>query len=271
MTEPFYHAQEMFSFLPDYPSCHASTIVSLPDGDLLAAFYAGSVEKSPDVAILLSRYQAQDASWSMPRVVVDVPDKSVGNPVLFLDPSGVVWLFYLVMQGDKWYHCTIHYVQSMDCGITWGPERVFRKKPGWTTRNNLLVLDNGDILFPLSDNVEGCSVFVISADGGQTWQELGKVTSDPHNEQPAVVQLSDGRLLAIMRTAGKGGDCWQSKSSDRGRSWMVAEAGPFKNPNSAMAMIRLDSGSIVSVYKSSTNNSMYVNPFVNRVFTKSNT
>lgn len=250
-SKPFYLAQEIFPFLPDHPSCHASTIVSLPDGDLLAAFYAGSVEKAPDVAILLSRYQAQDASWSLPRVVVDVPDKSVGNPVLFLDPSGVLWLYYLVMQGHKWYHCTVHYIQSIDYGATWGPENVFREKPGWTSRNNLVLLDNGEILFPLCDNVEGCSIFVSSPDGGQTWQELDKIVSHPHNEQPAVVQLSDGSLLAYMRTAGKGGHCWQSRSFDRGCSWTAAEVGPFKNPNSALAMVRLDSGSLVVVYNDS--------------------
>ena len=256
-TKPFYHAQEIFPFLPDYPSCHASTIVSLPDGDLLVAFYAGTVEKAPDVAILLSdsrdsrRYQRQEASWSPPRVVVDVPDKSVGNPVLFLDPSGILWLFFLVMQGHKWYHCTIHYIQSTDYGVTWGPERVFRGEPGWTTRNNLLVLDNGEILFPLSDNVEGCSVFMSSGDGGQTWQRLGKVVSDPHNEQPAVVQLSDGSLLSHMRTAGKGGRCWQSRSFDGGRSWTPAETGPFSNPNAALATIRLNSGSLAVVYNDS--------------------
>jgi len=253
MTKAFYRERQIFPRLPGYASCHASTITSLPDGDLLAAFYAGSVEKAADVAILSSRFRARRALWSPPRVIVDVADKSVGNPVLFLASSGVLWLFYLVMQGHKWHHCTIQYIQSTDYGATWGPEKTFRETPGWTTRNNLLVLDNGEILFPLSDNVEGYSIFMSSQDGGQTWQELGHIPSDPRNEQPAVVQISDGSLLAYMRTGGKGGDCWQSRSCDRGRSWTAAETGPFKNPNSAMAMLRLDSANLVAVYNDLNN------------------
>jgi predicted neuraminidase len=250
-SQPFFHAREIFPSLPDYPDCHASTIVALPGGDLLAAFYGGSVEKAPDVAILLSRYRAQAGVWSAPNVIVDVADRSLGNPVLFLDGAGVLWLFYLIMQGHKWYHCTIHYRQSTDWGQSWGAEQVFRSEPGWTTRSNLLILDDGEILFPLSDNVAGCSVFMSSGDGGRSWRELGRIISEPHNEQPAVVQLSDGSLLAYMRTSGKGGCCWESRSFNRGRSWEVAHKGPFKNPNAALAMITLHSGSLVVVHNDS--------------------
>ena len=77
------------------------------------------------------------------------------------------------------------------------------------------------------------------------------IVSTPKNEQPAVVQLADGSLLAYMRTGGTGGSCWASRSFDFGRTWTPAEPGPFKNPNSAMAMIRLASGNLVAVYNDS--------------------
>lgn len=249
--KPFYKAEALFPTLLDYPSCHASTLVCLPDGELLTAFYAGTVEKAPDVAIFGGRYVAAQKKWSFPALLVDVPEKSVGNPLLFLDPTGVLWLFYLVMEGHKWHHCTIHYRQSEDFGHTWGPSEAFRSQPGWTTRNNLIVLENGTYLFPLSDNVEGCSVFMRSVDAGRSWDELGRIRSDPRNEQPAVVQLSDGSLLTYARTSGKGGPCWQSRSFDQGMTWTEAEPGPFPNPNAALAMIRLASGHLVVVYNDS--------------------
>jgi predicted neuraminidase len=250
-ADPLFAAQAIFPGLPSHPSCHASTLLALPDGNLLVAFYAGSVEKAPDVAIFQSRYEAARCTWTSPRVVVDYPGKSLGNPVLYIDSTGVLWLFYLVMQGHKWHQCTIHYVQSADGGLTWSKALDFRQEPGWTIRNNLIVLDGGEILFPLADNVAGCSVFLSSTDGGQSWQTLGRITSQPRNEQPAVVQLANNSLLAHMRTAGEGGQCWQARSLDCGRTWTPAEPGPFPNPNSALAMIRLANGGLVQVYNHS--------------------
>ena len=250
-TEALFRDEEIFASLPELPSCHASSILALPGGDLLVAFYAGSVEKAADVSILLCRYTAASGRWSHPEVVVDVPEKSLGNPLLHRDRAGTVWLYYLVMQGNKWHQCTIRSVRSVDGGDAWGGDVVFRSTPGWTTRNNLIGLADGEYLFPLSDNVAGCSVFLRSVEGGSSWQELGRIVTEPKNEQPAVVQRSDGSLLAFMRRGGKGGTCWESQSHDGGRTWTLAVPGPFRNPNSAMAMIRLASGSLVVAYNDS--------------------
>jgi predicted neuraminidase len=249
----YFQAQEIFSFNPKYPSCHASTIAALPGGDLMVAFYAGSVEKASDVTIFLSRFSFDDRNWFAPEIVIDIPDKSLGNPVLFLAPNGILWLFFLIMEGKKWYDCSLHYIQSSDLGYTWGTPQTLQGELGWTIRNNLIVLQNGEILFPLDDNRQGFSFFMISRDIGKTFQKLGRIVSDPFNEQPAVVQLSDGSLLCYARTFGKGGHCWASRSQDGGKTWIEAVPGPFKNPNSAMAMIRLASGNLVAVYNDSDN------------------
>ncbi|MCP4167730.1 MAG: exo-alpha-sialidase [Chloroflexi bacterium] len=248
---PYFHAQDIFCSLENHPSCHAPTIATLPDDSLIIAFYAGSLEKAHDVAILVSHYRPSHASWSSPRVIVDMPVTSLGNPVLFLQSPDDLRLYYLVMHGDRWHHCSIHHVSSSDLGMTWRADGPFRQERGWTTRNNPIELSDGSILFPLSDNVRGGAIFLKSSDGGCTWHESELVVSSPKNEQPAVVELGDGSLLAYMRTAGTGGQCWRSRSFNLGRSWTAAEPGPFKNPNSAMAMIRLVNGHLVAVYNDS--------------------
>jgi predicted neuraminidase len=252
-SAPVYQAQEIFSHLSEYLSCHASSIAALPNGDLLVAFYAGSVEKAEDVSIFLSLYSSAKDIWQSPQIVMDIPEKSLGNPVLFLAPNGILWLFFLVMEGNKWSECSLHYIQSIDHGTSWEEPQIFQETPGWTVRNNLIVLQDGAILFPLDDNSLGYSFFMRSRDNGVTFQELGRIISQPFNEQPAVVQLSDGSLLCYTRTGGKGGHCWASHSHDGGETWSKAIPGPFKNPNSAMAMIRLASGNLVTVYNDSDN------------------
>lgn len=251
--KPVYHAQEISTSRPEYPSCHASTIAALPGGDRLLAFYAGSVEKAKDVTIFLSRYSLEENVWRVPEIMLDIPERSLGNPVLFLAPNGVLWLFFLIMEGQKWYECSLHFIQSNDLGYTWGQPQTLQGKLGWTVRNNLVVLQNGEILFPLDDNSQGYSFFMVSNDNGETFRELGRIVSEPFNEQPAVVQLSDATLLCYARTFGKGGYCWMSRSQDGGQTWSKAVPGPFKNPNSAMAMIRLASGNLVAAYNDSDN------------------
>ncbi len=252
MTEPaYFHSAPIFGTLPSHPSVHASTVAALPSGDLLAAFYAGTVEKAKDITIFQSRYLSGEGYWTSPKIAIADAAYSLGNPVLFLGPDSLLWLYYLVMRGDKWYKCTLHAKTSRDLGRTWQHAQDFPASLGWTIRNNPILLDSGEILFPLCDESKGFSFFMTSGDHGQTWAIQGRVTSEPKNLQPAVIQQSNGDLLALIRTGGKGGRCWESHSSDRGKTWSPAKPGPFKNPNAALAMIRLASGHVAAVYNDS--------------------
>lgn len=52
------------------PSCHASTIVELPNGDMLAAYFAGTYEGHPDCCVYMSRRRAGQTTWDRPQVLV---------------------------------------------------------------------------------------------------------------------------------------------------------------------------------------------------------
>ena len=53
------------------PECHACTLVEVPSGDLLCAWYAGTREGASDVAILASRGLRALPRWRGPEVVAD--------------------------------------------------------------------------------------------------------------------------------------------------------------------------------------------------------
>jgi predicted neuraminidase len=61
------HATRMTEdiFTPLHPAptrnCHASTLVSLSDGTVVAAWFGGTKEKNPDVGIWMSRKNEEDA------------------------------------------------------------------------------------------------------------------------------------------------------------------------------------------------------------------
>lgn len=73
--------------------CHASTLVRLPCGTLVAAWFAGLCEGSEDTAIWLSRYEHN--IWTTPQRVAAREGEAHWNPVLFY-PSDKLWLFYKV-------------------------------------------------------------------------------------------------------------------------------------------------------------------------------
>ena len=79
--------------------CHASTIVETSDGELVAAWFAGTRERDPDVGIWVSRKTGE--RWTEPVEVVNgVQSMNLRypcwNPVLFQPSNGPLMLFYKV-------------------------------------------------------------------------------------------------------------------------------------------------------------------------------
>ncbi|HUT54832.1 MAG TPA: sialidase family protein [bacterium] len=242
-----------FVFEPsaEYKSNHGSSVASMPDGSILCAWYSGTAEANPDVAIYASRFQA--GKWSRPEVIADTPDKPEGNPVLFVDAKGRTWLFFVTIHGLGWNWAKIKYRTSEDSGHTWGPVTMFRDKRGWMTRNHPIILKDGRILLPLYSENKWCSEFMASVDNGATWEHLSEVCSKPGNIQAAVAELGDGSLYATMRTgARKGtGRLWRTRSSDGGRTWSAPELTALPNPNAGTDMIRLASGRLLLAFNNS--------------------
>ncbi|HEY65309.1 MAG TPA: exo-alpha-sialidase [Caldilineae bacterium] len=246
----------VFKTTPDIPSCHCATLLSLPDGELLCAWYAGSREGARDVAIYGARLQPGSEAWSPAEVIADTPGFSDGNPVLFLDGHGRLQLWFVTIHGRWWSEARVKRRISTDGGHTWGPVEIIHEPYGWMTRSKPIVLDNGDLLLPMyyetPEETQWESFVLISQDDGDTWQPYGHITSPTGNIHPTVVQRSDGELLMIMRTGGPGGHLWQSRSGDHGRTWSPAEPVDLPNPNSGIDMIRLRSGRLLLVYNHSS-------------------
>lgn len=255
--------ENIFEVTPDRPECHASNIVELPDGDLLASWFAGSKEGRPDVAILYSRLPQGSERWTPPKVLADTPNKSDGNSVLFVDRERILWLFYVTMYGNDWTEAKIKYKKSTDNGFTWSKSEIFRGRLGWMLRNKLIILRNGRIIFPVYDEANRDSMIMFSDNNGKSWTTSNKITSSPGNLQPTVVELSNGTLLAFMRSyfansslddnsfGSAGAYIWQSTSMDKGKTWTPATPTGFKNPNSAIDMVASSSGNIILVFNDS--------------------
>ena len=83
-----------------FPTAHAPAMVELPNGDLLACWFAGTYEGSADIHIVSSALRNGDTKWSAVTDLSRDPKKSEQNPSLFLGPDGAVWAMYTA-QDDR--------------------------------------------------------------------------------------------------------------------------------------------------------------------------
>ena len=82
---------------------HSSSIVELPNGDLLSCWFEGSGERNAnDVLVMGSRKQKGHSAWSSPFVMADTPGNPDCNPVLFLDNNNRLHLTWIVVVANRW-------------------------------------------------------------------------------------------------------------------------------------------------------------------------
>jgi len=129
-----YQAIEIFPLVRQH--VHGSTIVELPNGDLLAAWFQGSGERqADDVAIMGARLRAGEQKWSEPFVMADVPGFPDINPILFIDPQDRLWLMWYTVIANQWetslpkYRISEDYMKQ-DGPPKWSWQDVLYVKPG---------------------------------------------------------------------------------------------------------------------------------------------
>ena len=111
---------------------HGSSIVSLPNGDLLVAWFHGSGERTADdVRIMGARLKKGENDWSAPFELADTPNLPDCNPVLFLNEQGKLFLVWIAVQANRWEHSILRFRTSTDFSRE-GP-------PIWDWQDNILL------------------------------------------------------------------------------------------------------------------------------------
>ena len=92
---------------------HGSSIVLLPNGDLLAAWFQGNGERNADdVRIMGSRLKKGAKTWNSPFLMADTKGIPDCNPVLFLNSKGKLFLFWVAVQANKWEDAILRFRTS---------------------------------------------------------------------------------------------------------------------------------------------------------------
>jgi len=243
------------------PSCHASTIVELKDGGLMSAWFGGTSEGAPDVAIWGARRNS--IGWQAPAVMLREPSIATFNPVLFHSGDGVLWLYYKF--GPKPDNWTAGRRSSRDEGATWSPVTHLPAGLYGPIRAKPLVRPNGVIISGTS--VESYNSWACwierSTDNGKTWTRHGPITVAPDAAsqagvasgtvrhgiiQPVVVPMGGKRLRLYARSTPTVGRICVSDSNDDGLTWTPARPIDLPNPNAGIDVVRLRDGRFVLIY-----------------------
>ena len=256
-----------------FRQCHAATLAILPDGSLLAAFFAGTKEGAPDTAIWTTRGGGEN--WQPPRRAIAKPGVAHWNPVLHADGDRLL-LFHKT--GPTVHDWTTRLAISADAGASWSSPRPLvggDAMPRGPARNKLLAASDGTWLAPgsIEDATHWDAFIDRSTDRGETWT-LAPIPlthrtpaapgqglwhglaagalweSDPIRAfawdgviQPTLWESAPGTIHALMRSTR--GAVHRSDSTDGGRTWSAACPTRLPNNNSGLDLARLADGTLV--------------------------
>ncbi len=146
---PLHEAEFIFPPVPKHN--HGSSIVETATGDLIACWFHGTGERqADDVMVQGARKRAGAKEWSEPFVMADTPDLPDCNPVLFIDPRGVLWLFWITVQDNQWGGSLLKYrtahEYSADGPPTWDWQDVIHARPVQLEEQFVAVCDKAKTL-----------------------------------------------------------------------------------------------------------------------------
>ena len=262
-----------------FPECHASTIVALKDGGLMAAWFGGTKEGAADVAIWGSR--RVNGAWTAPVELEREKGFPSWNPVLFHTRDGRLWLYYKV--GPSPSQWAAGRMVSDDEGRTWSKEERLPAGLLGPIRAKPLVLDDGAIVS--GSSVEAHETWAAwverSADGGKTWAKIGPITvsreadaaeppaADPPKNapgwaadkgprkyvgiiQPSVISLGGKHLRLYARSRTLASKVVVADSMDNGMTWTQGRFLDLPQNNSGLDVVRLADGRIIMIFNNTT-------------------
>lgn len=236
-------------------SCHASTVLPLDDGSVIAAWFGGTAEKDNDVEIFVA-VRSADGKWSEPAAVTEKDDIAHWNPVLYERADGRIILYY--KYGREIPDWITKYIELDRSGRPLTAPAVL--VPGDTSggrgpvKNKCLKLKNGTLLAPASTEQKHRWIPFIdrSFDDGITWERCENMERPKYKGrfvgliQPTLWEDAEGGVHAFMRS--DAGAIYRSDSADGGATWSKPARTRLPNNNSGIDLTSDGKGNVWLVY-----------------------
>ena len=228
---------------------HDPALVECPNGDLLAIWYTCVGERGRELATAASRLRYGETEWEDASPFWAVPDRNNHAPAMWYDGQQTIYHFQGLSVAATWGPLAVIMRTSADSGATWSypalimPEHRMRHQ----CVESVFRMQDGTIVLPC-DAVsagEGGTAIHLSEDEGVSWNDAGGTINGIH---AGVVELADGRLMALGRGDSIDGRMPMSISGDKGARWTY-KASPFPPIGSGQRLVltRLQEGPILLV------------------------
>ncbi len=145
-------------------------------------------------------------------------------------------------------------LRSTDEGRTWSDvQMIYGGYCGAMV--NLIQTSNGNVVVPvqefLFDRNTNITRTYVSSDDGKTWQkgntlDIGDLGNHAGNFEPTIAQLSDGRVMMLMRT--NLDYLWAAYSDAEGRFFRETRPSRFDASSSPAFLHQLDSGRLLLIW-----------------------
>ena len=248
-----------------------ATLIRRKNGGL-TIFY---INRPGDANQLRSISSADGIHWEPPVTEFNLPGQAYYANRVLEDPQGALHgIFHLWGTGTNGYrgrHLDVWYCRTTGAGKPWSkPQKMYDGYVG--SIRSFIRLNTGRLLVSFAKAVPerqekpGAGqvdfgwndiISLHSDDNGQTWKpSANSVRVEIDNTmpvryggiEPAVVELTDGRLWMLIRT--NKGHLYESFSGSHGQTWQVARPTRFISSDSPAELLRLSDRRLVLLLNS---------------------
>lgn len=242
---------------------HVPAIVECPNGDMFTAWYSCVTERGRELTLAASRLRHGESEWEEAEPFWGPPDRNNHATSLWRNEKGRIYHFNGLSAAATWGPLALIMRYSDDNCATWSkprfisPEHQLRHMP----IASVFRRQDGSILLACDavTGGNGGTAVWMSEDDGETWHDPGAGQPIPDfaagkrggwiaGIHAAVVELSDGRLMAFGRGDTIDERMPKSVSDDGGKTWQYsASQFPPVSGGQRCVFLRLQEGPILLI------------------------